>query len=66
MSKKDEIPRIAEGKYLKLIYDLHENNGTLDKDDVTNLYPDCELDKNCIEYGTEGKLTTYCLEGIFK
>ena len=29
---KDEIPRIAEGKYLKLLYDLHDKRGTLNVD----------------------------------
>lgn len=28
--KRDEIPRIAEGKYLKLLFELHEKAGTLD------------------------------------
>jgi len=26
---KDKIPRIAEGKYLKLLYDLHDKRGTM-------------------------------------
>jgi hypothetical protein len=29
---KDAIPRIAEGKYLKLLYDLHDKCGTLNVD----------------------------------
>jgi len=29
---KDESPRIAEGKYLKLLYDLHDTRGTLNVD----------------------------------
>jgi hypothetical protein len=29
---KDEIPRIAEGKYLNLLYDLHNKRGTLNMD----------------------------------
>ncbi|MBP2134185.1 hypothetical protein J2128_002151 [Methanomicrobium sp. W14] len=65
---KDEIPRIAEGKYLKLLYDLHEKNGTLnvDKKELGHLMcPHCDLRKKCIGEGTEEKLTVYCLEWIF-
>lgn len=29
-----EIPRIVLGKYLKLIYDIHEKQGTLDSCDL--------------------------------
>ena len=32
LKNKDNIPRIAEGKYLKLLYELHEERGTLDID----------------------------------
>lgn len=65
LDKKDEIPRIAEGKYLKLLYELHEKNGTLDidKNQLRNkLCPNCDIKNLCNE---EGKLTVYCLEGIF-
>ncbi|OHA84092.1 MAG: hypothetical protein A2937_02760 [Candidatus Yonathbacteria bacterium RIFCSPLOWO2_01_FULL_47_33b] len=31
-----EIPRIVLGKYLKLIYDLHKKQGTLDSGDLNN------------------------------
>lgn len=34
--KKYEIPRIVLGKYLKLIYDIHEKQGTLDCYDLNN------------------------------
>lgn len=32
--KMYEIPRIVLGKYLKLIYDIHEKQGTLDSGDL--------------------------------
>ena len=32
LKNKDIIPRIAEGKYLKLLYELHEKAGTLNLD----------------------------------
>ncbi len=34
LTRKDELPRIVAGKYLKLLYDLHEQKGTLEKADL--------------------------------
>jgi len=67
--EKDNIPRIAEGKYLKLLFELHEKMGTLyiDKTDIPiKLCPICDESHLCSEGGTVGKLTVYCIEGIFK
>jgi hypothetical protein len=43
IERRNVIPRIAEGKYLKLVYICHECRGTLDmedpnKDKQTNVY----------------------------
>ena len=68
LKNKDEIPRIAEGKYLKLLYELHKKLGTLDidKNDLRNkLCPKCDMKNTCVKEDHEGKLTVYCLEGIF-
>ena len=65
---KDEIPRIAEGKYLKLLYDLHDNLGTLNVDKKElgrTMCPACDLKPQCVEADTVEKLTVYCLEGVF-
>jgi hypothetical protein len=65
---KDEIPRIAEGKYLKLLYDLHDKRGTLnvDRNDLSNtMCPECDLKPRCVEAGTVEELSVYCLEGVF-
>ena len=65
---KDKIPRIAEGKYLKLLYELHEKAETLNtsKDDLTiKLCPKCDMIDLCINEGHDGKMTVYCLEGTF-
>jgi len=67
LDRRDEIPRIAEGKYLKLLYDLHERNGTLNVDKTdpkTELCPKCSNKDICVGGGHEGKLTVFCLEGI--
>jgi len=64
---KDKIPRIAEGKYLKLLYELHEKSGTLNttKENLAvQLCPRCDMPNLCKKEGHEGKLTVYCLEGM--
>ncbi len=69
LGRKDDVPRIAEGKYLKLLFQLHEERGTLDidKKDLTGrLCPACDLGESCKDEGTVGKLTVYCLEGCFR
>lgn len=67
LKNKDEVPRIAEGKYLKLLYAFHEKNGTLelDKEEINKLCSKCDMGQLCAEEGKKGELTVYCLEGIF-
>lgn len=63
LDKRNQLPRIAEGKYLKLLYTLHEQTGTLNARDVASqLCPRCDLGAKCPE---KHKLTVYCLEGQF-
>jgi len=61
-NRRYEVPRIAEGKYLKLLYSMHEENGTPDTGNVSELCGCCDLFEKCPE---KKKLTVYCLEGIF-
>lgn len=63
LDNANNIPRIAEGKYLKLLYDLHEQNGTLDLsvERLTDLCNVCDLGQKCPE---AEKLTVFCLEGF--
>jgi hypothetical protein len=56
------VPRIAEGKYLKLLYEMHDEKGTLNISDVSELCPICDMGSKCPE---KEKLTVYCLEGIW-
>ncbi|HOV17725.1 MAG TPA: HNH endonuclease [Candidatus Dojkabacteria bacterium] len=68
LEHKDEIPRIAEGKYLKLLYELHQKRGTLniDKSELASkMCPNCKLKELCEKEETIEKLTVYCLEGTF-
>lgn len=34
LEEKDSLPRIVAGKYLKLLYDFHKRNGTLEATDL--------------------------------
>ncbi len=63
LQHKDEVPRIAEGKYLKLLYALHEARGTLHVEDVSQLCPECDLASKCRR---KADLTVYCLEGTLQ
>ena len=58
-----DIPRIAEGKYLKLLYSLHEKAGTLDVTEIKELCAICDMQQLCPQ---KAKLTIYCLEGSFQ
>lgn len=62
LENRYKVPRIAEGKYLKLLYSLHKKLGTLSVHDVSRLCSRCDLYKKCPE---KEKLIVYCLEGIF-
>lgn len=64
LDAKDNHHRIAEGKYLKYLYSLHEKQGTLNAG-VDILCPTCNLSEKCIKEGHEHKLTVYCIEGCF-
>ncbi|MCX6649438.1 MAG: HNH endonuclease [Candidatus Bathyarchaeota archaeon] len=64
LENRNKIPRLAEGKYLKLIYTELEKRGVLDTEvsHIADLCARCDLGKLCPE---KEKLTVYCLEGIF-
>jgi hypothetical protein len=66
-ANRDKIPSIAEGKYLKLIFEMHNNRGTLHigRNQLQQLCCQCDMKDLCKRIGKEGKLTVYCLEGIF-
>jgi hypothetical protein len=64
LDAKDDHHRIAEGKYLKYLYSLHDGQGTLNAE-VSAMCPLCALEKKCIENRHANKLTVYCIEGCF-
>lgn len=61
-----QFVRIAESKYLKLLYHLHELRGTLDYSDVKELCKSCDMTNICTENKTVEKLSVFCIEGCFK
>ncbi len=61
LENRNELPRIAEGKYLKLLFSIHESRGTLAKTSG-DLCSTCDLGSRC---PAAGKLSVYCLEGNF-
>jgi hypothetical protein len=63
LDRRYEVPRIAEGKYLKLLYQLHNDAGTLgtEEKEIEKLCKKCDLGKLCPK---KAKLTVYCLESI--
>jgi len=63
LDAKNDHHRIAEGKYLKYLYGLHERQGTLDQT-LRDICPCCLKDK-CVEEEHPEKLTVYCIEGYF-
>jgi len=65
INNKDKHHRIAEGKYLKLLFKLHEERGTLCETEIKKLCTLCDMKSLCQEANTIEKLTVYCLEGCF-
>lgn len=65
LKNKDKHNRIAEGKYLKYLYSLHEKRGTLDVETVTDLCKNCDMPKQCEKENSVEKLSVYCIEGCF-
>jgi hypothetical protein len=66
LKNKDTQARIAEGKYLKYLYSLHEKRGTLDIATVSELCKDCDMAHLCEHENSVEKLSVYCIEGCFK
>ena len=64
LKNRNKIPRIAEGKYLKLLYDAFDKRGLLEtsRNNISDLCGRCDLGKKC---PVPEDLTVYCLEGIF-
>jgi 5-methylcytosine-specific restriction endonuclease McrA len=64
LENRNKVPRIAEGKYLKLLYQELESKGLLNmgRNNISELCDMCDLGKKCPK---AEDLTVYCLEGVF-
>jgi len=64
LEKRNEIPRIAEGKYLKLLYTELGIRDLLriSKENISELCDVCDLEVKC---PLPEDMTVYCLEGVF-
>ncbi len=64
---KYDVPRLAEGKYLKLLYGLFDDADVLGvtEDDLhARFCPTCDLGPVCQREHSEGKLSPLCLDGV--
>jgi len=64
---KYDVPRLAEGKYLKLLFELFDEAGVLGvkEDDLHMRFcPGCDLGTVCAREGSTGKLSPLCLDGV--
>ncbi|HUI93621.1 MAG TPA: HNH endonuclease [Chitinivibrionales bacterium] len=67
LTKKNKLHRVVAGKYLKELYKMHKEMGTLSVSTRTldTLCKNCKNPQTCREWGTIGKLTSLCLESVF-
>jgi 5-methylcytosine-specific restriction endonuclease McrA len=64
---KYDVPRIAEGKYLKLAYETLKERGLLKTAAFElnqKICPQCDMKNLCVKQETEGKLSPFCLDGL--
>lgn len=66
---KYDAPRIAEGKYLKLLYEVFKEKGVLDStlsDIKADVCPRCDMKALCVKEKSVEKLSPLCLDGMAK
>jgi hypothetical protein len=64
---KYEVPRIAEGKYLKFAYEALKENNLLETSATqlsSDICPKCDMKQLCIRQESEGKLSPFCIDGM--
>ncbi len=67
LKRKDGLHRLVAGKYLKQLFELHSEQGTLElhKNDIARLCPQCRNQPTCRQWSKEQELTCFCLESLF-
>jgi len=64
---KYDVPHLAEGKYLKLLYELFDEASVLEvteEDLRTRFCPECDLGPVCQLEDSSGRLSPLCLDGV--
>ncbi len=64
---KYDVPRIAEGKYLKFAYEALKEGNLLETSAAQlsgTFCPKCDMKQLCIRQGSEGKLSPFCIDGM--
>jgi len=66
LKEKDKLHRLVAGKYLKRLFALHDQAGTLEvtKQQITILCERCSSPKVCERWDKVQELTCFCLESI--
>ncbi len=62
-----DVPRLAEGKVLKLLYELFDEAdvlGVTEEDLHVRFCPECDLGPVCRLGDSDGKLSPLCLDGV--
>lgn len=67
LKEKDNLHRLVAGKYLKELFELHTNKGTIEKSilELQTLCVNCKNPDTCKEWDKVGELTCFCLESVF-
>jgi hypothetical protein len=64
---KYDVPRIAEGKYLKFAFETLKEKNLLEiyiSEMSQTICPKCDMKSLCARQGTEGKLSPLCIDGM--
>ena len=67
LKNKDNLHRLVAGKYLKELFNIHEEKGTLDISiyELKTLCNSCRLPDLCKKWNKVEELTCFCLESVF-
>jgi len=65
---KYDVPRIAEGKYLKFAFETFKDKNMLEigaSGLSAAICPRCDMKSLCARQGTVGELSPFCIDGMF-
>jgi hypothetical protein len=65
--EKYDVPRIAEGKYLKLAFETFKEKSFLSATAAQlrgGVCPKCDMKPLCIRQDSEGELSPFCIDGM--